>query len=154
MTGASDELPERGYDPALLRRLLRYLRPYGWPVAVAIVLLLMSAALALVGPELTRRVIDVAIPTRDGGLLATLAGLYLGALVLEFFADYGQALITTLIGQRVMYDLRLAVFGHLQRLSIAYYDTHPVGRLMTRVTSDIETRSGACQVTSTRFVNR
>ena len=139
MTGASDELPERGYDPALLRRLLRYLRPYGWPVAVAIVLLLMSAALALVGPELTRRVIDVASPTRDGGLLATLAGLYLGALVLEFFADYGQALITTLIGQRVMYDLRLAVFGHLQRLSIAYYDTHPVGRLMTRVTSDIET---------------
>jgi ATP-binding cassette subfamily B protein len=139
MSGASDELPERGYDPALLRRLLRYLRPYGWPVAGAIVLLLLSAALALVGPELTRRVIDVAIPARDTGLLATLAGLYLGALVLEFFADYGQALITTLIGQRVMYDLRLAVFGHLQRLSIAYYDTHPVGRLMTRVTSDIET---------------
>ena len=139
MNGASDELPERGYDPALLRRLLRYLRPHGWPVAGAIVLLLLSAALALVGPELTRRVIDVAIPAHDQGLLATLAGLYLGALVLEFFADYGQALLTTLIGQRVMYDLRLAVFGHLQRLSIAYYDTHPVGRLMTRVTSDIET---------------
>lgn len=139
MSGASDELPERGYDPALLRRLLRYLRPHGWPVAGAIVLLLLSAALALVGPELTRRVIDVAIPARDPGLLATLAGFYLGALVLEFFADYGQALLTTLIGQRVMYDLRLAVFGHLQRLSIAYYDTHPVGRLMTRVTSDIET---------------
>lgn len=139
MSGASDELPERGYDPALLRRLLRYLRPHGWPVAGAIVLLLLSAALALVGPELTRRVIDVAIPARDPGLLATLAGFYLGALVLEFFADYGQALLTTLIGQRVMYDLRLAVFAHLQRLSIAYYDTHPVGRLMTRVTSDIET---------------
>ena len=139
MNGASDELPERGYDPALLGRLLRYLRPYGWPVAGAIVLLLLSAGLALVGPELTRRAIDVAIPARDRGLLATLAGLYLGALVLEFFADYGQALITTLIGQRVMYDLRLAVFGRLQRLSIAYYDTHPVGRLMTRVTSDIET---------------
>ena len=139
MTSASDELPERGYDPALLGRLLRYLRPYLWLVAGAILLLLVSAGLALVGPELTRRAIDVAIPARDQGLLATLAGLYLGALVLEFFADYGQALITTLIGQRVMYDLRLAVFGHLQRLSIAYYDTHPVGRLMTRVTSDIET---------------
>jgi ATP-binding cassette subfamily B protein len=139
MSSTSDELPERGYDPALLGRLLRYLRPYGWPVAGAIVLLLLSAGLALVGPELTRRAIDVAIPACDQGLLATLAGLYLGALVLEFFADYGQALITTLIGQRVMYDLRLAVFGHLQRLSIAYFDTHPVGRLMTRVTSDIET---------------
>ena len=75
MTSASDELPERGYDPALLRRLLRYLRPYGWPVAGAIVLLLLSAGLALVGPELTRRAIDVAIPARDRGLLATLAGL-------------------------------------------------------------------------------
>src|SRR5512142_3305480 len=139
MNGASDELPERGYDPARLRRLLRYLRPHGWPVAGAIVLLLLSAALALVGPELTRRVIDVAIPARDPGLLATLAGFYLGALLLELFADYGQAILTTLIGQRVMYDLRLAVFGQLQRLSIAYYDTHPVGRLMTRVTSDIET---------------
>jgi ATP-binding cassette subfamily B protein len=139
MKGASDELPERGYDPALLRRLLRYLRPYGWPVAAAILLLLLSAGLALVGPELTRRVIDHAIPAHDAGLLTTLAGLYLAALVLEFLADYGQALLTTLIGQRVMYDLRLAVFARLQRLSIAYYDTHPVGRLMTRVTSDIET---------------
>ena len=139
MNGASDEQPDRGYDPALLRRLLRYLRPYGWPVAGAILLLLLSAGLALVGPELTRRVIDRAIPARDTGLLATLAGLYFAALLLEFLADYGQALLTTLIGQRVMYDLRLAVFGHLQRLSIAYFDTHPVGRLMTRVTSDIET---------------
>jgi len=139
MNGASDELPERGYDPALLRRLLRYLQPYGWPVAAAILLLLLSAGLALVGPELTRRVIDHAIPAHDAGLLTTLAGLYLAALVLEFLADYGQALLTTLIGQRVMYDLRLAVFARLQRLSIAYYDTHPVGRLMTRVTSDIET---------------
>jgi ATP-binding cassette, subfamily B, multidrug efflux pump len=139
MSGGSDEQPERGYDPALLRRLLRYLKPYGWPVAGAILLLLLSAGLALVGPELTRRVIDRAIPARDTGLLTTLAGLYVAALLLEFLADYGQALLTTLIGQRVMYDLRLAVFGHLQRLSIPYFDTHPVGRLMTRVTSDIET---------------
>ncbi len=139
MNATSDEQPDRGYDPALLRRLLRYLRPYGWPVAGAILLLLLSAGLALVGPELTRRVIDRAIPARDTGMLTTLAGLYLAALLLEFLADYGQALLTTLIGQRVMYDLRLAVFGHLQRLSISYYDTHPVGRLMTRVTSDIET---------------
>ena len=81
MNSASDEQPDRGYDPALLRRLLRYLRPYGWPVAGAILLLLLSAGLALVGPELTRRVIDRAIPARDSGLLATLAGLYFAALL-------------------------------------------------------------------------
>jgi ATP-binding cassette, subfamily B, multidrug efflux pump len=139
MDAASEELPGKAYDAALLRRLVRYLRPYGWHVAGAIILLLLSATLALVGPELTRRAIDRAIPARDSGLLATLALLYLGALVLEFLADYGQALITTVIGQRVMYDLRLAIFAHLQHLSISYYDTHPVGRLMTRVTSDVET---------------
>ncbi len=139
MDGQTDEVPARGYDPLLLRRLLRYLRPHGWLTAAAIVLLLGSASLALVGPELTRRAIDVAIPARDTGLLATLAALFFASLLLEFLTDYGQALLTTIIGQRVMYDLRLAIFAHLQRLSIRYFDTHPVGRLMTRVTSDVET---------------
>ena len=82
MNGTSDEQPNRGYDPALLRRLLRYIRPYGWPVAGAILLLLLSAGLALVGPELTRRVIDRAIPAHDTGLLTTLTGLYFAALLL------------------------------------------------------------------------
>lgn len=139
MDTGSEELPGKAYDAVLLRRLIRYLRPYGWYTAGAIVLLLLSASLALVGPELTRRTIDIAIPAHDAGLLATLAVMYLGALALEFLADYGQALLTTIIGQRVMYDLRLAIFSHLQHLSISYYDTHPVGRLMTRVTSDVET---------------
>lgn len=136
---AADEAPDRIYDARLFRRLLRYLRPHVALAAAAVVLLLLSAGLALVGPELTRRVIDVAIPRGDRGLLTTLAGLYLAALLLEFLADYGQALLTTLIGQRVMYDLRTAIFAHLQRLSIPYFDTHPVGRLMTRVTNDVET---------------
>ncbi|MGH7657102.1 MAG: ABC transporter transmembrane domain-containing protein, partial [Gemmatimonadales bacterium] len=129
----------RGYDGVLLRRLLRYLRPYRLYVAIAIVLLLASAGLTLAGPILTQQALDVAVPRRDPGMLTTLALLFLGALVLDFLVTYGSNLLTTFIGQRVMYDLRLQVFGHLQRLSIPYFDRHPVGRLMTRVTSDIET---------------
>jgi ATP-binding cassette, subfamily B, multidrug efflux pump len=134
-----DEILDKGYDGRLLRRLLVYLRPYRGLTALAILLLLAGACLALVGPALTQRALDIAIPARDTGLLATLAALFLAALVLEFMVEYGQSLLTTYIGQRVMYDLRMQIFGHLQRLSISFYDRNPVGRLMTRVTSDVET---------------
>jgi ATP-binding cassette, subfamily B, multidrug efflux pump len=134
-----DEIFEKGYDATLFRRLLVYLRPYRGLTAVAVVLLLAGAGLALVGPALTQRALDVAIPKHDLGLLATLAAIYLVALILDFAVEYGQTLLTAYIGQRVMYDLRMQIFDHLQRLSISFFDKNPVGRLMTRVTSDVET---------------
>lgn len=134
-----DEALDKNYDARLLRRLLVYLHPYRGLTALAVLLLLAGAGLALVGPLLTQRALDVAIPARDTGLLGTLALLFLAALVLEFIVEYGQTLLTTYLGQRVMYDLRMQIFGHLQRLSISYFDRNPVGRLMTRVTSDVET---------------
>ena len=132
------ETPAR-YDAALLRRLLRYLRPYRWLALGAVLLLLLQSGLALVGPRLTERALDVAIPRRDLGLLGLLAGLYLATLLLELVTEYGGAVLTAFVGQRVMYDLRMELFGHLQRLSVSYFDRNPVGRLMTRVTSDVET---------------
>ena len=134
-----DEALDKSYDATLLRRLLVYLRPYRGLALLAVLLLFMSAGLALVGPLLTQRALDVAIPRHDLGLLATLAVVFLAALLLEFVVEYGQTLLTTYIGQRVMYDLRMQIFGHLQRLSISFFDRNPVGRLMTRVTSDVET---------------
>jgi ATP-binding cassette subfamily B multidrug efflux pump len=134
-----DEALDKSYDATLLRRLLVYLRPYRGLALLAVLLLFMSAGLALVGPLLTQRALDVAIPRHDMGLLGTFAVLFLAALLLEFVVEYGQTLLTTYIGQRVMYDLRMQIFGHLQRLSISFFDRNPVGRLMTRVTSDVET---------------
>ncbi|MFL5403532.1 MAG: ABC transporter ATP-binding protein [Gemmatimonadales bacterium] len=134
-----DEILDKGYDAALLRRLLVYLRPYRGLTGMAVLLLLAGAGLALVGPVLTQRALDVAIPRHDLGLLGTLAGLFLAALLLDFAVEYGQTLLTAYIGQQVMYDLRMQIFGHLQRLSISFFDRNPVGRLMTRVTSDVET---------------
>ncbi len=139
MSGAADEPLDRAYDPGLLRRLLVYLRPYRSQVVLAVRLLLVGAALTLLAPALTQRALDVAIPRGDAALLGTLAAVFAFGLVLEFLAEYGQTLLTTYVGQRVMHDLRLQIFEHLQRLGIPYFDRHPVGRLMTRVTSDVET---------------
>ncbi len=139
MAELTEDHGSAGVDAVLLRRLVRYLRPYGWQAALALVCLMASAALALVNPLLTQRALDVAVPQRDFGMLRTLALVALGALLLEFVLEYVQALVTTYIGQRVMRDLRLEIFEHLQRLSIPYFDRNPVGRLMTRVTSDVET---------------
>ena len=135
----SDAAAVGGYDWRLLRRLLSYLRPYRWLTLGAVVLLLAQSGLALVGPRLTERALDQAVPRHDISLLGLLTGLYLATLLFEFVVEYGGTLLTTFIGQRVMYDLRMEIFGHLQRLSISYFDRHPVGRLMTRVTSDVET---------------
>jgi ATP-binding cassette subfamily B protein len=133
------DAPATRYDAALLRRLLRYLRPYRWLAAGAVLLLLVQSGLALIGPRLTERALDVAIPRMDVGLLGLLAGLYLATLLFELVVEYGGAVLTAFVGQKVMYDLRMEIFGHLQRLSVTYFDRNPVGRLMTRVTSDVET---------------
>jgi ATP-binding cassette, subfamily B, multidrug efflux pump len=141
MTQTSDEADGggRGYDASLLRRLLGYVRPYRWWTLAAVLLLMSQSLLALIGPRLTEHALDVAIPRHDLGLLGLLTGLYVATLAADFVVEYGGTLLTSYIGQRVMYDLRVQIFEHLQRLSISYFDRNPVGRLMTRVTSDVET---------------
>ena len=133
------ETPIQGYDTALLGRLLRYIKPYRWLTLLALLLLLAQSGLALIGPRLTEHALDAAIPRKDIGLLGLLTALYAGTLVADFLVEYAGALLTTFIGQRVMYDLRMEIFAHLQQLSVGFFDRNPVGRLMTRVTSDVET---------------
>lgn len=136
---ASDEdTVARRYDRRLARRLVEYVHPYKRLVAGALVLLMTEGLLQLVGPLLTQRVIDVALPARDGAMAVRAALLYAGSLVLAFGCSYGETMLTALLGQRVMRDLRQQLFEHVQRLSIAFYDRTPVGRLVTRVTSDVE----------------
>lgn len=135
----SDDDPPEAIDRRLLLRLIGYLRPH-WPlVAVSLGLLVVHAALAVVGPTLTQRALDHAVPAGDTDTLTRYAIWFGGAIVVSFVVDYTQAILTTRICQRVMMDLRLAIFSHLQRLSIPFFDRHPIGRLMTRVTSDVET---------------
>jgi ATP-binding cassette subfamily B protein len=133
-----EEALGKAYDGRLMRRLLRYARPYRSLVIGSLALLLADGALQLVGPALTQRVIDVAIPRGDTQLVVTSAALFAVTLLFQFVFTYGETMLTSLLGQRVMRDLRVEIFAHLQRLSISFFDRNPVGRLVTRVTSDVE----------------
>jgi len=133
-----DDILGKAYDARLMRRLLQYLRPYWRSVAVAFVAIIIGAAASLAQPYLIKIAIDRYIaPGRLAGL-DRLAALYLAILVVAFAAEYIQTWTMQLIGQWIMFDLRMAIYGHLQRLDLRYYDRNPVGRLMTRVTSDVD----------------
>jgi ATP-binding cassette, subfamily B, multidrug efflux pump len=133
-----DELVGRIYDRRLVARLLAYVRPYRRLVAAALLLLLIEGLLQLVGPFLTRRVIDEALPARDYAMLWQAVVVFSLSLVASFGAQYGETVLTGLLGQRVMHDLRIQVFARLQRLPVPYFDRTPVGRSVTRVTADVE----------------
>ncbi|OYV62425.1 MAG: hypothetical protein B7Z72_15200, partial [Gemmatimonadetes bacterium 21-71-4] len=128
----------KAYDWRLMRRLLRYVRPYGWLVAASLVLLMLDGLLQLVGPMLTQRVIDVALPHHDAAMATRAALLFAASLAVAFVAQFGDTMFTSLLGQRVMRDLRDDLFAHLQRLPVRFFDRTPVGRLVTRTTADVE----------------
>jgi ATP-binding cassette subfamily B protein len=134
-----EEALGKAYDARLMRRLLRYLRPYWRQVALALFVLLLGAGMSIIGPWITQLVIDEAIPEGDGRLLGLLALGFLGTVVVGFVLEYVEAVVTTWLGQSVMYDLRKEIFEKLQRLDLRFYDKNPIGRLMTRITNDVET---------------
>jgi ATP-binding cassette subfamily B protein len=129
----------KAYDGRLMRRLLGYLRPHRGKVAGAVFCLIAGSGLEIVGPWLVQQALDDAVPQADANLLALLAVAYFATSTVGFVFEYAQALVTTRLGQGVMYDLRMEIFRKLQRVDLAYYDRNPVGRLMTRITSDVET---------------
>lgn len=133
-----EEALGKAYDARLMRRLLSYLGAYRLQVAAAVVMLIAASGLELVGPWLTKIALDRAVPTADTGLLGTLAAVFVGSLLAAAALEYMRTLLTTWIGQKVMLDIRDEVFSRLQRLELAFFDRNPVGRLMTRVTSDVE----------------
>lgn len=138
MIAHDDEVVGKAYDAQLMRRLLSYLRPYVPTVAGAIAAILGHSLLQLAPPYLTRLAIDRHIMRGDLAGLEGLAGLFLAVLAAAFALEFAQTYATQLVGQRVMFDLRLAIYGHLQRLDLRFYDRNPVGRLMTRVTTDVD----------------
>ena len=134
-----EEALGKAYDARLMRRLLRYLTPHKLPVAGALVMLLALAGVEIAGPKLTQLAIDEAIPAGDVRLLTLLGAGYLAASLAQFVLQYLSEIVTTWLGQTVMYDLRTEIFAKLQKADLRYYDKNPVGRLMTRITSDVET---------------
>lgn len=133
-----DDVLGKAYDGRLMRRLLTYLRPYRAQVLVAVVAIIGHSALDLVPPYLTKVVIDQYIPVGDLAGLVSIATLYLVALIASFLLEYLQTWTMQVIGQKIMFDLRMQLVSHLHRLDLRFYDRNPVGRLMTRITTDVD----------------
>src|SRR3989442_9065763 len=139
MTSAhEDEVLGKAYDARLMRRLLAYLWPYWRHVVVAFAAIVTGAGAQLAQPYLIKIAIDRHIAIGQLAGLDRLAAIYLAILGSAFAAEYVQTWTLQLTGQRIMFDLRMAIYRHLQRLDLRYYDRNPVGRLMTRVTSDVD----------------
>jgi ATP-binding cassette subfamily B multidrug efflux pump len=149
-----EEVLGKAYDSRLMRRLLTYMRPY-WPiVAASLALLLVDSLLQIIGPLLTKLAVDrylaptghaETFPFLDRWLahdaqtgLAQLALVYLFVVVFSFLFDFGQTYLMQWTGQKSMFDLRRELMAHLQTLDVAYFDKNPVGRLVTRVTTDVD----------------
>jgi len=146
-----EEVLGKAYDSRLMKRLLGYLRPYKWQVVVALVSIILKAGADVLGPYLTKTAIDkyLSATTHHSILdrflssspligIAQLGATYFTLLLISFGLEYAQTYLMLCTGQKVMFDFRSQIFRHLQRMHIGFYDKNPVGRLVTRVTSDVD----------------
>ena len=147
-----EEVLGKAYDARLMKRLLGYLRPYRWQVAIALAAIVLKAGADVLGPYLTKVAIDkyLARSKEAHSLLdrflsprpltgiAQIAAMYVGLLLFSFVLEFAQTYIMQWAGQKVMFDLRSQIFRHLQRLHVSFFDRNPVGRLVTRVTTDVD----------------
>ena len=146
----------KGFDIQLMGRLLAYLRPYwGW-VILTFGAVLSASLLRQLGPYITKIAVDDYIIPGDRSGFGWLIFLYVGTLVLQFFIGYGQTWVTNMVGQWTMSDVRMAIFSHLQRLPLRFFDRTPVGTLMARNTNDVDAlnemfTNGAVELVSNVF---
>jgi ATP-binding cassette subfamily B multidrug efflux pump len=147
-----EEVLGKAYDGRLMRRLLTYLRPYKWHVVVALAAIVLKSGLDVLGPFLTKIAIDkylakspnshswIGDRLSDAPLLgiAQIGGLYVGILIFTFTLEFIQTYLMQWTGQKVMFDLRKQIFRHLQHIHVGFFDKNPVGRLVTRVTTDVD----------------
>src|SRR6201993_354526 len=148
-----DDVIGKAYDGRLMRRLLTYLYPYKWAAFISIGAILIKATCDVLGPYLTEVAIDrymTAHPTPRTAFLARwlsadpfrgiaqIALIYLGSLLLSFVLEFIQTYLMQWTGQKIMFDLRRQIFAHLQSMHIGFFDRNPVGRLVTRLTSDVD----------------
>src|SRR6266480_2837930 len=147
-----EEVIGKAYDSRLMRRLLTYLRPYKWHVVIALVAIVLKSVADVLGPFLTNIAIDKYLakaPNSHSWIgdrlssaplvgIAQIGGLYIGLLIFTFVLEFIQTYTMQWTGQKVMFDLRSQIFRHLQHMHVAFFDKNPVGRLVTRVTTDVD----------------
>jgi len=133
-----EETLGKAYDARLVRRLVKYLKPYKWRVTASVILSMVSSLLVLAQPMIFLRAIDHTFKNKDTQEFFLLCVAFLVLMSLDYVVQYGYIQIVNSTGQYAMFDLRVELFSHLQTLSLSFFDRNPIGRLMTRVTGDIE----------------
>lgn len=136
-----DEVIGKAYDSRLMKRLLKYVKPYRGYIILAIFLNIVTAALEPIRPYLTKIAVDDYISVGDSTGLLKIIFLIILSLILQAIIEYAMTFATQYMGQRTLFDLRMEIFKHLQKLSLKFFDKSPVGRLVTRVTNDVESLS-------------
>jgi ATP-binding cassette subfamily B protein len=134
----SDEIKGKAYDSKLMKRLLGYVKPYKSYVILAILLNIIVAGLGPLRPYLTKIAVDDAIANKDYNTLHVIVLILIGTLVFQAVFQYILTYFTQLMGQKIIYDLRVKIFSHIQKLSLKYFDKTPIGKIVTRVTNDVE----------------
>jgi ATP-binding cassette, subfamily B, multidrug efflux pump len=133
-----EDVVGKAYDARLMRRLLAYLRPYWIHALLALAAIIASSVLQLAQPYLMKIAIDRYIPASDVAGMNGIALAFLAIIVASFCLEFTQTWLLQNTGQRIMFDMRMQIYQHLQRLDLRFYDRNPVGRLMTRVTTDVD----------------
>ena len=133
-----DEILGKAYDGRLMRRLVVFVKPHWRRLALAMVLLFSAAFAELAPPYLVSRAIDGPIAAGNPAGMLPIFGFYIGALLVSFACRYGQTYIMQSTGQQVMVDIRMRIFSHIQQMSLSFFDRNPVGRLITRLTNDVD----------------
>jgi ATP-binding cassette, subfamily B, multidrug efflux pump len=152
MASQEEEVLGKAYDGRLMRRLLGYLRPYKWHVVIALAAIILKSLADVLGPLLVKTAIDKYLANTPGAHswlgnrlsiapltgIAQIGGLYIGLLLFTFALEFVQTYLMQWTGQKVMFDLRSQIFRHLQQMHVGFFDRNPVGRLVTRVTTDVD----------------
>lgn len=134
----TDDIKGKAYDSKLMKRLLSYVKPYKGYVILAILLNIIVAGLGPLRPYLTKIAVDEAIADKDYNTLLVIVLILIGTLIFQAVFQYILTYFTQLMGQKIIYDLRVKIFSHIQKLSLKYFDKTPIGTIVTRVTNDVE----------------
>ena len=134
----TDDIKGKAYDSKLMKRLLSYVKPYKGYVILAILLNIIVAGLGPLRPYLTKIAVDEAIADKDYNTLLVIVLILIGTLIFQAVFQYILTYFTQLMGQKIIFDLRVKIFSHIQKLSLKYFDKTPIGTIVTRVTNDVE----------------
>ena len=135
----SEEQLDKGYDPKVARGLLRFVKPYTPRMLFALFLMIIVTAAAVSGPYFVKLAIDEGIGKKDLNALLTIVLVYLVVSIVQLITNFYRVRIMSRVGQHVLYDVRMAMFEHLQKLSLSFYNRYSVGRVITRVINDVGT---------------